>query len=320
MDLDRLFLVITNQCNGRCRICNYWQHPAPTHLSLDFIQRHVIPIVKRHRIRLVIITGGEPTLHPELPQIARDLKQTGATITIITNGSNLDTLYPRLEDSVDAFLLSLDAPTSHLHTQMRGLSNFSQLIQYPTMIKKRNPFKQVAFSCVLQKRNVRHLEDYYKLAAALPIDGIFFNVPELKPHCFGRPGTVNDIALQETHLSEEELAIMERQLLRISKIDRSVGLLQQREAYFKECAGYFNFLNGNEPLRPPPPCRIPSQSIVIDEKENCLPCFYLPFSFPISQSGEQPFLTPELAQIREKTFKDSEFRRRHCGFCLQFQG
>ena len=314
MDLDRLFLVVTNQCNGRCRICNYWRHPAPSHLSLDFIRQHVISIVKRHRIRLVIITGGEPALHPELPQIARDLKQTGATITMITNGSHLDTLYPRLVDSVDAFLLSLDAPTADLHCQMRGLSNFSQLLQYPAMIKK-NPLKQVAFSCVLQKRNIRHLEEFYKLAAALPIDGVFFNVPELKSHCFGRPGTVNQIARQETHLTDEELTIMERQLSRVLEIDRSVGLLQQREAYFKECAGYFRFLNRNAPMRLPPPCRVPSQSIVIDEKGNCLPCFYLPFSFPIAQWD-----SPELTHIRQKALNDSEFRRRHCGFCLQFQG
>lgn len=122
--------------------------------SLDFIKASVIPIIEQYRIPLVLITGGEPALHPDLPELARNLKRTGATITLITNGSHLDTLYPRLEDSIDALLLSLDTPNADLHRRTRGLVNFHQLLQYPAMIKKRNPLKQEAFSCLLQKRNI----------------------------------------------------------------------------------------------------------------------------------------------------------------------
>lgn len=320
MEFDRLFLVITNQCNGNCRICSYWRHPAPSQLSVNFIKASVIPIIERHRIPLVLITGGEPALHPDLPELARDLKRTGATITLITNGSHLDTLYPRLEDSIDAFLLSLDTPNADLHRRTRGLVNFHQLIQYPAMIKKRDSLKQVAFSCVLQKRNIQLLDEYYKLVSALPIDAVFFNVPELKPHCFGRPGTINDMVKAETNLSNDEIAILEEKLRVITHLDKGTGLIQQSQTYFSECISYFKFLKGEEPRYGTPPCRVPSRSVVIDEKQRCLPCFYLPFSIPIAQAGERPLNHPELEEIRRKVLNDKEFRNRHCGFCLQFQG
>jgi MoaA/NifB/PqqE/SkfB family radical SAM enzyme len=37
----------------------------------------------------VILTGGEPTLHPELPEVAAYAAQQGLHVRMITNGSRL---------------------------------------------------------------------------------------------------------------------------------------------------------------------------------------------------------------------------------------
>jgi len=276
-------------------------------------------MIRRFAVRLVLITGGEPTLHSELPKITRMLKTTGATITLITNGSQLDPLLPLLQDSVDAYLLSLDTPFEATHRKLRSLDNFRRLLQYPAMIKARNPHVFTAFSCVLQKDNTRHVTGLYQLLSPLPIDGLFINVPEIKPRCFGRPDTPLPHIAEYTQLDLEEIAILRSQLQEIVNLDRHRGLLAQGERYFSECVAYFEYVKGLRPLPDCHPCSVPSHSVVIDEYERCLPCFYLPFSFPINELGDDWPNHPHMTSIRDQVLMDGDFRRDHCKFCLQFQ-
>jgi MoaA/NifB/PqqE/SkfB family radical SAM enzyme len=321
--LDRLFLVLTNTCNARCRLCDYWKNKTIKFLSLSFIRQDVLPLIENYHVGLTLLTGGEPTLHPGLSEIVCALKETGTRISLITNGSRLEKCFEEIVDRIDAWMFSLDAAGEKLHLHLCGLDNFEDLTAWPGKIRKHNPVAQIAFLCLLQKGNVRNLPDLYRLAASLPVDALFFNVPDMKPRCFGRGTTVPAQSKEQAILDEGELTALENNLEEIQQLDAGKGILYQGSSYFDHCVRYFRALRSGEPVVFNPPqqvCRVPFKSVVIDEAQRVYPCFYLPYSTPFDSSTEDPLDTVELKTIRADMFNCVSLREKHCAFCLQYQG
>jgi len=92
---DLIELDITYACNLKCYSCNRSCGLAPTddHLSLEQVRRFIRESIDRNiswkRIRLL---GGEPTMHPHLPELVQELKSyraqycPDALIEVVTNG------------------------------------------------------------------------------------------------------------------------------------------------------------------------------------------------------------------------------------------
>jgi 7-carboxy-7-deazaguanine synthase len=72
-------------CPLRCRWCDTkyaWDQTAGAHYSID----KIIQTVQQSRSRFVVITGGEPMVNPELPELVQKLKESDKHITIETAG------------------------------------------------------------------------------------------------------------------------------------------------------------------------------------------------------------------------------------------
>jgi MoaA/NifB/PqqE/SkfB family radical SAM enzyme len=320
--LDRLFLVVTNNCNARCLLCHYWKSKSKGYLSVPVLEKKIVPLINKYHVGLTLITGGEPTLHPQLPAIIDILQKTGTRITLITNGTHLDAVFDEIKDQVDAYLFSLDAGNETLFREIRGLDHFKEIIAWPKRILDHRPYTQVAFNCLLQKKNIGDLVDLYRLVKDLPVDGIFFNVPELKPYCFGRQETVPQKSVKNTILNEREIALLEANLEQIVELDTARGKLFQRQVFFDNCVRYFRALNHQQEKGfndPEEVCQVPFTSIVIDQSACLYPCFYLPYSVPFGQD-EDPVNGDYPRNIRKEIFHDPGLRRKRCSFCLQFQG
>jgi 7-carboxy-7-deazaguanine synthase len=94
-------------CPLRCRWCDTkyaWSKEAGRQYSTDEIVR----TVQEWPCRFVVITGGEPMVDPDLPQLVRELKAAGKHITIETAGiayipnmpCDLMSISPKLGNSV----------------------------------------------------------------------------------------------------------------------------------------------------------------------------------------------------------------------------
>ena len=78
------------RCNMRCRFCHnphlIFDPESEPEISedeiLDFLER------RRGRIEGVVVSGGEPTVHKDLPKFLRRVKDAGFDIKLDTNGSN----------------------------------------------------------------------------------------------------------------------------------------------------------------------------------------------------------------------------------------
>lgn len=84
--------VFLSGCNFRCPFCHNSSilSPVPGELSrqqlLDFLQK------RRRLLDGVCVTGGEPTLQPDLAALLADIKATGYPVKLDTNGSRPEVL------------------------------------------------------------------------------------------------------------------------------------------------------------------------------------------------------------------------------------
>ncbi len=100
-------------CNFRCPYCH--NHPLVLRpeeyesIPLQAILQRLHPL--RDWIDGICLTGGEPTLHPELPALTLEIKKRGFRVKLDTNGSNPQMLEKLIEEQlVDYIAMDIKAP------------------------------------------------------------------------------------------------------------------------------------------------------------------------------------------------------------------
>jgi pyruvate formate lyase activating enzyme len=118
---DRIATVLfTPGCNLRCPFCHNWrlvlEPKGPFLTEKDVLQ--ILESRKRH-LKAVVITGGEPCMHDDLPKFAAGLKDAGFAVKLDTNGFFPDVLEKNLP-YLD--YVALDVKTSLEKYQRLGAS------------------------------------------------------------------------------------------------------------------------------------------------------------------------------------------------------
>jgi pyruvate formate lyase activating enzyme len=112
--------IFTQGCNLRCPYCHN-QELLPTkpgkvswEETMAFLRR------SKRLIEGVVITGGEPTIHPDLPQVIAGIKKEGFLVKLDTNGTNPDMLQELIEEKlIDA--VAMDIKTTPDKYRMLGV-------------------------------------------------------------------------------------------------------------------------------------------------------------------------------------------------------
>ncbi len=115
----------TQRCNLGCRFCyNIWhryQDAAHGDLSPSQTREMLAKLLKEARPSLFTISGGEPTLRPDLVDITLQAALSGATVYLITNGQLLDKKMAKtlVRAGVNTFEIQLlsDRPEEHEYLQ-----------------------------------------------------------------------------------------------------------------------------------------------------------------------------------------------------------
>ncbi len=109
-------VLFTPGCNYSCFYCHNRSLIDGSH---ELLNLHEIQTFLAQRIGLldgVVITGGEPTLQPDLPSYIASLKQLGFKVKLDTNGSSPDIIKHLLEaGSCDYYAVDFKAPPQRYH-------------------------------------------------------------------------------------------------------------------------------------------------------------------------------------------------------------
>lgn len=82
--LERMTIELTTLCNLRCVHCYQEHNPGDT-MSADMAHQ-LLAIADELEIGELVLTGGEPMLHPDFPAIYADARRRGFIVRLFTNG------------------------------------------------------------------------------------------------------------------------------------------------------------------------------------------------------------------------------------------
>jgi MoaA/NifB/PqqE/SkfB family radical SAM enzyme len=126
--------AINNGCNANCGFCNFARDVFPRE-QWSFVALEgaldALDILYRNGVRYLVITGGEPTLHPQLVDIAGHGAALGMKMMLVSNGSLLKPKRIRklVDAGVSSFILSIDAADRERHEVNRGLPGVCERIR-----------------------------------------------------------------------------------------------------------------------------------------------------------------------------------------------
>ncbi len=114
---------ITRTCNLRCVHCYADSHAERYPGELDWDQCcQVIDDLAEYKVNALLLSGGEPLLHPRLPDLLKRATDKGLKVTISTNGTRITPEFARMfkELGVAYVGISLDG-IGAVHDQFRGV-------------------------------------------------------------------------------------------------------------------------------------------------------------------------------------------------------
>lgn len=118
----RVDLNLGYSCNIECRFCYYLESVEARRKDRDLSTaeaKRLLGGIRRQGLEIVDLTGGEPTLRQDLPELARYAKEIGfRSVALITNGLRLAQpgyAQQLVASGIDDFLFSLHGPTAEMH-------------------------------------------------------------------------------------------------------------------------------------------------------------------------------------------------------------
>lgn len=271
---DDLLLVVTYRCNSRCTMCGIWQgeQSEAGEMTPDEYRR-AIPDTLGH----VNITGGEPFLRRDLPEVVAAVREAApkAAITISTNGLQPGLARRMLPDLLRAapgigFAVSIDGE-EEMHDRVRGVpGNYRKCLETISEIQEAGCANlRIGFTAMGE--NDAHLSRVYRLARSL---GVQFTcaVAHNSEHYFKT--NVN----QGTHGD-----VLTRELDKVARAElRSLHPKSWFRAYFQKGLGDFA-ATGKRPFR----CEAAFDSYMLDPYGRVFPCNIL--NMPVGNVREKPF-------------------------------
>lgn len=172
--LRDLRISVTDRCNFRCRYCmprekfgsEHAFMPKRSFLSFDEIEK-VVKSCKELGLQKVRITGGEPLLRPNLPDLVKKLSKLGLDIALTTNASLLRKYAKELSEAgLNRVTVSLDALDQEIHSKMTDSNTSVDTILDGIDAAIEFDLTPVKVNCVVQKgvneSEVKKLVDHFR--------------------------------------------------------------------------------------------------------------------------------------------------------------
>lgn len=243
-------VIVTYRCNAHCNMCDCFKHPTrpEEEITLDTIR-------KLPEMAFTNITGGEPFIRRDLPEIVRELYKKTDRIVISTNGYFSD----RILALCDEF------PQIGIRISIEGLQPVNDAIRgipdgfnrgYGTLkalVERKHP--DVGFGMTVQDQNCHDLLPLYRLSEEL---GMEFATATLHNSFYFRK-------LDNKIENVEEVCACFGEL--IQTLLRAKSPKKWFRAYFNH--GLINYLYGNRRLLP---CEMSEAGFFIDPYGDVLPC------------------------------------------------
>ena len=281
--LPLLIFYPTGRCNSRCVSCDWWKQTGADDLTLDEIAglADALPALGT---RLVVFSGGEPLLRPEVFDAARLFRARGMALHLLTSGVLLERFADRVAQQFSRVIVSLDATSAPLYERIRGVDALATVGRGVARLRRLAPDVPLSGRATLHRANYRELPRLIEHAKALGLDRISFLPADISSLGFGRTvGRGQErasgpdlslaplLALDAVEIDEFE-ALIERTITVYAR-DFDSGFVSESPDRLRRLPRYYAALRGVEPF-PRVSCNAPWVSVVVEANGSVRPCFF----------------------------------------------
>jgi len=243
-------IILTYRCNAKCNMCEVWKHPTKPskEIGLDVIE-------KLPEMFFANITGGEPFIRQDLPEIVETLRKKAKRIVISTNGYFTDRIVALCKQYPDVDIRISIEGLQKTNDEIRKIPDgFDRGLR--TLLELRAMrIKDIGFGMTVQDINYHDLLPLYQLAKGLGYE--FATATLHNSHYFHK---------LDNKIEDKERVCGEfRKLIKL--------LLQSKRpkdwfrAYFNY--GLINYIKGNKRLLP---CEMGKDGFFLDPYGDVLAC------------------------------------------------
>lgn len=300
-----LNLNIIDTCNSRCVMCNIWKQNETLEITVEQLKT-VLSDSLFSDLKHIGVTGGEPTLREDLPEVYQAIIETLPNIvglSIITNSIESDDVIAKIskikaicqQNNVSfSAMISLDG-VGNVHDQVRGIKgNFEKSIKVLTYLKEELKIP-VSFGCTISKVNAWDADDLLHYAKVHNIYGRFRIAESInRLYNQNRGKVIRNFDEEETY----------NLLLFFEKLKRTY---EKNETYQRTYSSIQNVLNGGKRIIG---CPYHKNGIVLGSKGQLSYC--APKSKEIGNAINQSAL-----EIYELNFDEKErILKENCSDCI----
>lgn len=243
-------IILTYRCNAKCNMCSTWKRPA---MQSKEIEREVIQ--KLPQMFFANVTGGEPFMRQDLPEIVDILKRKAKRIVISTNGYFTDKIIELCRRHPDVGIrISIEGLQKSNDEIRRIPDGFENSLR--TLLELREMgIKDIGFAMTIQDSNCHDIVPLYLLAKGLGYE--FATAAVHNSHYFHK----EDNKIENKKKVCAEIEKMTKLLLESKKIK------DWFRAYFNY--GLINYVKGNKRLLP---CEMGQNGFFLDPYGDILAC------------------------------------------------
>jgi|KBSMisStaDraftv2_1062788.scaffolds.fasta_scaffold175903_1 MoaA/NifB/PqqE/SkfB family radical SAM enzyme len=300
----------TSRCNSRCVSCDWWKQSGAGDLMLEEID-DIAGALPGLGTRVVVFSGGEPLLRPEVFDAAAMFRARGLTLHLLTSGILLERFADRVAQHFSRVCISLDATTEALYEQVRGVAALGTVARGVERLRIMAPHVPLTARSTLHRANFRELPRLIEYARALGLDGISFLPADVSSHAFGRERTPDGAAMVLDADDVEAFAETIERTIAVYRDDFETGFVAESPDKLRRLPRYYAALSGGAPF-PAVSCNAPYVSVVIEANGDVRPCF---FHDAIGNVRAQPLasiVTDNLRQFRHQLDVEANGTCRRC--------
>lgn len=288
--LPLLVLYLTDGCNSRCITCDIWRNPR-RNMRAELVEQ-LASACGELRTRWVLLSGGEAMQHPHWPKIARQFRDEGVHVMLLTNGLLLRKQADDLVGNVDEVIVSLDGGTAATYDAIRGVDAFDLVLEGIRAVRERDI--PVTTRTTVQRANFREIPAIIAAASSADVNSISFLAVDVSNEVAFGPRFTADEALRVV----QPLTAPQSNMLSLDEIDALEAIINDLETrggvdrlaesptkLRRVLVDYFRALHGKNPF-PRPRCNAPHFSTVVEVDGTVRPCYFLPSYGKVNGNGE----------------------------------
>lgn len=243
-------VIVTYRCNARCTMCNRYKAPSKPEEEIS-----IETIKKLPKMYFTNITGGEPFIRQDLPDIVRELYKKSDRIVISTNGFFTDRIIKLCEEFPNIGIRISIEGLEQTNNEIRGLPDgFNR--GYTTLkklVEMKHP--DVGFGMTVQDKNAPDLVPLYKKSEEL---GMEFATASLHNSFY---------FVEAKNIIHDRLMVAQNFEDLVNELLKSNSPKKWFRAYFNH--GLINYVFGQKRLLP---CDMSFDTFFIDPYGDVMPC------------------------------------------------